>query len=277
MTRAGSGNTPVVGSDRVSDVLKRDERLVDVFVGVSPQFAKLRNAGIRKVMARLTTVAQAARIAGVPLATLLDALNAALDASDAREASSASPVNVAAPVDAGAADPVSDTASPDPAPPAPAPAWLTGPVVELDVRPLLAAGQEPFPVIMEAVGALGADQVLLLRAPFEPVPLFAVLARRGFEHYAQQQAADDWCVWFCHANAAPPAAIVLDVRDMEPPEPMVRTLEAAERLGPHEMLLQVNVRVPEFLLPVLERRGFSYAVKVIGPDEVHVHIVRRPS
>lgn len=57
-----------------------------------------------------------------------------------------------------------------------------GPVTSLDVRPLLAAGEEPFEAIMAAVAALPPDGMLELTAPFEPVPLYAVLRARGFEH-----------------------------------------------------------------------------------------------
>ena len=49
---------------------------------------------------------------------------------------------------------------------------------------------------MAAVQALGADQVLVLRAPFEPVPLYGVLDRRGFAHWTESRAPDDWSVWF---------------------------------------------------------------------------------
>ena len=52
---------PVAPTDRVSDVLARDEALVDVFVRNAPHFAKLRNRAMRRVMARLVTVEQAAR------------------------------------------------------------------------------------------------------------------------------------------------------------------------------------------------------------------------
>lgn len=55
--------------------------------------------------------------------------------------------------------------------------------VTLDVREALAAGQEPFPTIMNAVGPLTdpGDQLLLI-APFEPAPLYRVLERQGFDH-----------------------------------------------------------------------------------------------
>ena len=51
-----------------------------------------------------------------------------------------------------------------------------GPVTALDVRPLLAQGEEPYQAIMEAVAALPPDGVLELTAPFAPVPLYGVLA-----------------------------------------------------------------------------------------------------
>ena len=38
---------PILATDRVSDVLARDESLVDVFVRLAPHFAKLRNRMMR--------------------------------------------------------------------------------------------------------------------------------------------------------------------------------------------------------------------------------------
>jgi uncharacterized protein (DUF2249 family) len=51
--------------------------------------------------------------------------------------------------------------------------------VELDVREI--AG-EPFDPIMDALADLAPGERLLLRAGFEPVPLYDVLASRGFDH-----------------------------------------------------------------------------------------------
>lgn len=76
------------------------------------------------------------------------------------------------------------------------------PVVELDVREELRAGGEPFSRIMAAVSALRADEVLHLRAIFEPVPLFAVLQGHGFTHQAVAHAPDDWSIWFWRPVAA---------------------------------------------------------------------------
>jgi uncharacterized protein (DUF2249 family) len=66
----------------------------------------------------------------------------------------------------------------------------------VDARPLIAAGDEPFDLIMAAVAALGEHEELVVLAPFEPVPLEGVLGAQGFSYEAQEIAADDWRVTF---------------------------------------------------------------------------------
>jgi uncharacterized protein (DUF2249 family) len=66
----------------------------------------------------------------------------------------------------------------------------------VDARPLIAAGDEPFDLIMAAVAALGAQEELVVLAPFEPVPLEGVLGAQGFSYEAQEIGADDWRVTF---------------------------------------------------------------------------------
>jgi uncharacterized protein (DUF2249 family) len=66
----------------------------------------------------------------------------------------------------------------------------------VDARPLIAAGDEPFDLIMAAVAALGAQEELVVLAPFEPVPLEGVLGAQGFSYEAQEIGANDWRVTF---------------------------------------------------------------------------------
>lgn len=159
-------------------------------------------------------------------------------------------------------------------------------LVDVDVREDLRHGREPFSRIMIARAALQPGQVLRVRAIFEPAPLYRVLGAKGLDHWTERLAADDWRVWFfeaeAQASAAParhqaapePAARVLDVRGMEPPEPMMRTLAALEQLAPGETLVQLNVRAPKFLFPRLEELGFSYEVRDGGDGVVRTLIHR---
>jgi len=66
----------------------------------------------------------------------------------------------------------------------------------VDARPLIAAGEEPFDLIMAAVAALDTQEELVVLAPFEPVPLEGVLGAQGFSYEAQEIGAGDWRVTF---------------------------------------------------------------------------------
>lgn len=174
-----------------------------------------------------------------------------------------------------------------PALPAPVAHPANAPTVELDVRDDLRNGREPFARIMAVVGALDDAAVLHLRAIFEPVPLFNALGKRGFRHEAVAHAPDDWSVWFWRpaaeggatgATAVTAATVkpvtVLDVRGLEPPEPLTRTIAALETLPEGHELVHLNVRVPLLLLPMLVERGFAYDVDESQPERVVVRIWR---
>jgi uncharacterized protein (DUF2249 family) len=269
---------PVTRTDRVSDVIARDESLIEVFVRHSSHFTKLRNPSLRRIMGRLVTIDEAARIASIPAALLVRDLNDALGIADpATEVAELSAVTVSSESDDGVLV----------HPP-------NAPIVEVDVREDLRAGREPFSKIMTAVGALGDNEVMHLRAIFEPAPLFTVLAKRGLVHQSHSHAPDDWSVWFwkpvveqahteqavdVHTAVDPvplidSAVVELDVRGLLPPEPMLRTLAALETLPPGTQLVQINARVPQFLLPMLAERGYACDVDESNPDRVLVRIWR---
>jgi uncharacterized protein (DUF2249 family) len=139
--------------------------------------------------------------------------------------------------------------------------------LDLDVREDLRRGEEPLSKIMTAVTELGSGGVLVLRAIFEPMPLYRMLGRRGFAHWTEQHSADDWSVWFY------PDLVVLDVRGLEPPEPMVRVLTAIDRLAPGQRLEVHHGRRPTLLYPQLEDRGFVHETD--EPESGLVRIVIR--
>jgi len=68
---------------------------------------------------------------------------------------------------------------------------------------------------------------------------------------------------------------VLDVRGLEPPEPMVRVLEVAGRLGPGAELEVRHDRRPTFLYPQLDERGFVHETDEPEPGLVRIRIRRR--
>ncbi|MGE3141272.1 MAG: DUF2249 domain-containing protein [Thermoleophilia bacterium] len=131
-------------------------------------------------------------------------------------------------------------------------------MTELDVRPVIASGGEPFRMIMDAVEGLPPDGVLRIRSPFEPTPLHRVLAGRGFSNIVREHAPGDWQTDYWRPGATGP--LVLDVRGLAPPEPLERTLATLEEIPGDRPLLQINDRVPAFLLPLLDERGYRYSI-----------------
>ena len=145
--------------------------------------------------------------------------------------------------------------------------------VDLDVRPILAEGGEPFGRIMQTVAGLGPGEGLRLLAPFRPVPLFQALGAKGFSHEDREIGGGDWEVLFSRAGQAefadetpqpsgaaqwPEPLMHLDNRDLDPPEPMARILTATEAMQPGEVLSALLCREPIFLLSELDKRGHGW-------------------
>ncbi|MBN9071298.1 MAG: DUF2249 domain-containing protein [Rhizobiales bacterium] len=162
------------------------------------------------------------------------------------------------------------------------------PPYDLDVRPILREGGEPFSAIMEAVAALAPGQSLRLLATFKPLPLFQVLGARGFEAAAREIGNGDWEVLFTPVRPAGPQAEApqgasgewpepsqrIDCRDMVPPEPMAKTMEAVEALVPGQTLEALLPREPRFLFPELEGRGHAWKGEA-QPDGSYRIVIRR--
>lgn len=142
--------------------------------------------------------------------------------------------------------------------------------IELDVRPILAAGGEPFGRIMEIVASLGAGEGLRLLAPFRPVPLFAALGSRGFTYQDREIGGGDWEVLFtpsvaptataAEVSAArwPGPRMCLDNRGLTPPEPMTKVLDAVEAMQQGEVMEVLLDREPSFLFTQLAGRTHEW-------------------
>ena len=162
---------------------------------------------------------------------------------------------------------------------------------ELDARPILQRGEEPFGAIMAAVEALAPGQPLRLLAPFRPAPLFNVMANRGFDCADRRRDDGVWEVTFtplgdglADAGMAPgsaPGAGLwpdpvrdLDLTGLEPPEPMVRILEEITLLSPGEVLFALLDREPMFLFPELAQRGHEWAGNFASDGQSYRLMVR---
>lgn len=190
-----------------------------------------------------------------------------------------------------------------------------GQEIVVDVREQLRAGKEPFSQIMAAAETCEVGDALVLYATFKPVPLLMLLKAQGFKGEATKLGKGDWRVDFLrvsrpkvspNVSGIPEAAgpspkgsagatdaeetvgetksaaagghpdVHLDNRGLEPPEPMVRTLEAVYNLKEGQRIVGKFDRTPMFLLPKLDDMGYSYEVEPEEDGRATVTIWRDP-
>lgn len=176
------------------------------------------------------------------------------------------------------------------------PAKVQDPMTTLDVRPILAGGGEPLPEIMARFRGLQEGEGFRLLAPFKPMPLLRVAESFGLAHWMKLE--DGICqVLFWH-KASPPVwadglmpdkgngsrpevvgsngnvpappciSKVLDARDMEPPEPLIKALEMLDSLPPNGVLLFIHHRFPRLLLEELRDKPVTWIIEHQGDDVV---------
>ncbi|MES2640359.1 MAG: DUF2249 domain-containing protein [Myxococcota bacterium] len=259
----------ITASTRVSDALARRPSLREVLPALHPAFARLNHPVLGRILPRLTTVADAARIVGIDVDTLVAIMNL----PEGR------PIPVAEPV-----------ARP---PPTPAPGWFDATrITVLDARPLLDAGEDPLASILLALRSLPAGGQLTVMAPFEPVPLVGLLARQGWASWTRWEG-EACLVSFAHGHGASEVSGEaageavdstdaaperegegwrIDVSRLPPPEPMRRVLAALDAGA--LPLRVIHAREPALLYPKLVERGLTWDVRPRGGG-VEIH-VRRP-
>lgn len=71
---------------------------------------------------------------------------------------------------------------------------------------------------------------------------------------------------------APKADMIIDARDMEPPEPFVLTMEALDALGDDQKLMLILTREPYPLYRALQNKGFAYQSEITLQGTVEILI-----
>ncbi len=146
---------------KIAALLESYPELEDRLIELSPIFAKLRNPVLRKTVAKVTSIQQAAAIAGISAPLLVIELRKA-----AGFIVSESDQNQSEPVDM-----------------EPQPDWfdMNNISVYYDARPIIDAGQSPMQEILNLASKLEQGQILHFTTPFKPMPILDILRNKGFQ------------------------------------------------------------------------------------------------
>lgn len=150
---------PINPDTRIGDLLADYPALEETLVSLAPAFAKLKNPLLRRTVAKVATLEQAARIGGIPVRDLVRKL---------REA-------------AGVGGGVVQNGEQTPGFTEDAPEWLSRCQVRfrIDGDEMLERGVHPIGEVRKCAAALQAREMVLLTTSFRPEPLIETMRRAG--------------------------------------------------------------------------------------------------
>lgn len=160
---------------KIHDLLEAYPELEDKLIAAAPQFKKLKNPILRRTIARVTTLSQAATIGSLKVETLVNEL---------REAAGQEHTEISSEGNA------SYNYS--------RPGWFsTEAVVEtIDIREMLNAGEQPVHEVLSAIKKLEPGKILEIIAPFLPAPLVDKASGLGYAHWIVDNGTEEFRIYF---------------------------------------------------------------------------------
>ncbi len=161
---------------KVAELLEAYPQLETTLIEIAAPFKKLRNPVLRRTVARVTSLAQAARVGNVSVTEMVQRLR--------REVGQ--PEFVAEDHEASGAEPGEP------------PEWFDKGAIEqtVDARPIIEKGEQPLGPVMGDLRKLPQGAIYELITPFEPAPLIDRAKEKGFAVWSTVQGAGDFRTYF---------------------------------------------------------------------------------
>lgn len=154
----------------VGDLLKNYPQLEDKLIEIAPVFKKLKNPVLRRTIAKVTTLKQAAIIGGISLSFIIKEL---------RKEANMDGIDVS--------NDIFESIKPKPA-------WVEENKIlnEYDAREDLENGNHPAAKVTKDILQLKEKENYLLITPFIPAPLIKIMEDKGFETYTEKIAEENF-------------------------------------------------------------------------------------
>jgi len=155
----------------IAELLNNYEGMKDILISINPKFKKLNNPILRRTLAKVATVKQAAIIGGMDPYDLLNKLRVAVGQEPIEKKSSED--NRVEPL----------------------PSWVKEPKVILDANRLLEKEINPLAEANKRLKELPKGEVLAILADFRPEPLIEEFAKKGFEVAVEQKGENNFITY----------------------------------------------------------------------------------
>jgi uncharacterized protein (DUF2249 family) len=262
---------------KIAALLKHHPEALEAIITISPDFKKLRNPILRKLMAGRTSILMASKIGKCTpndFFKVLKPLGFEVDTELTPTTEEKLPEHM--------------------------PIYLRqlteDKIIDFDVREMLASGVDPLRAIQDKIKTLTPGYALKIINTFEPVPLILLLNKQGYASFVKQIAPDNIETYFYQEKAVEQTPtgeeisdtadwdvvlskfqgnlVEIDVRHLEMPMPMMTILENLETLEADKALYVHHKKIPVFLLTELKDRSFEYRIKNRGEGEVFLLIFK---
>jgi hypothetical protein len=160
---------------KIYDMLEAYPMLEDVLIDLAPEFRKLKNPVLRKTIARITNLSQAATIGGLNVEQLVNTLREKAGQENIEQIDDAGSKYV--------------TTCPD---------WFKKELVirSLDIREMLNRDEQPVHEVLSSIKKLGDKEILEIIAPFIPAPLLDKSISLGYHHWLNKKGEGEFSVYF---------------------------------------------------------------------------------
>ncbi|HSO76923.1 MAG TPA: DUF1858 domain-containing protein [Bacteroidales bacterium] len=159
---------------KIYDLLEAFPELEETLIALAPEFRKLKNPLLRKTIARITNIGQAAVVGGLNVEEMVNRL---------REKAGQGAISI---INEGGQK--YTTARPS---------WFREDAVisSIDIREMLNRGEQPVHEVLAAAKRLEKDQILMIIAPFVPAPLLDKTLSLGYQHWVEDAGDGSFTVY----------------------------------------------------------------------------------
>jgi len=160
---------------KIYDLLEAYPELEQILIASAPEFKKLKNPVLRKTIARITNISQAATIGNLKVEELVNKLRekAGQGSLEQLDDSGAKYVTIC-------------------------PEWFRREAVaqKIDIREMLNRDEQPVHEVLSAIKKLNENEILEIIAPFIPAPLLDKTLSLNYKHWLDKKSDSEYRVYF---------------------------------------------------------------------------------
>lgn len=160
---------------KIYDLLEAYPELEDVLISLVAEFKRLKNPVLRKTIARVTNLSQAAVIGGLDVEQLVNQLRKKVGQGSIEQ------------LEADGSNYVTSC-----------PEWFRKEAVvkTIDIREMLSRGEQPLHEVLSSIKVLGGGEILEIIAPFVPAPLLDKSISIGCRHWLEKRTDEEFRIYF---------------------------------------------------------------------------------